>query len=121
MQALGYTHEVDRLLDAADVNVTKAGGLTCSESLAKRVPLVIYRPTPGQEERNSQALTRAGAALRVRTLEEVFDAVQRVLARPALARAMREACEAIGRPAAADTIARRVLGDTQVEAAAPRA
>ncbi len=119
MRALGFTNEIDRWLDAADVNVTKAGGLTCSESLAKRVPLIIFRPTPGQEEHNSQALTAAGAALRARTLEQVFDGVERILERPALARSMREACEAIGRPKAALTIAARVLGKTQGEGMEP--
>src|SRR5262249_14761394 len=77
VRALGFTNEVDRWLDAADLNVTKAGGLTCSESLVKQVPLVIFRPTPGQEERNSEALTAAGAALRARTLEQVAECVER--------------------------------------------
>jgi processive 1,2-diacylglycerol beta-glucosyltransferase len=110
IRAVGYTDDVDRWLAAADVNVTKAGGLTCSESLARQVPLVIYRPTPGQEERNSRALTGAGAALRARAPQEVFELAERILARSSLARAMRQACEALGRPAAALDIARHVLG-----------
>jgi len=118
MRALGYTDDVDRWLDAADVNVTKAGGLTCSESLAKQVPLVIYRPTPGQEERNSRSLTGAGAALRARTPEEVFELTERILSRPGVARSMRLACESLGRPAAALDIARHVLGQPGERASA---
>src|SRR5262249_60548835 len=76
VKVLGFTNEMDRWLDAADVNVTKAGGLTCSESLAKQVPLVIFRPTPGQEERNSEALTTAGAARRARPRAEAARAGQ---------------------------------------------
>jgi len=113
IRALGFTNEVDRWLDAADLNVTKAGGLTCSESLAKQVPLVIFRPTPGQEERNSAALTSAGAALRARTLEQVTESVERILSHPALARSMRRACEALGRPEAATMIATHVLEEAQ--------
>jgi processive 1,2-diacylglycerol beta-glucosyltransferase len=112
VRAVGFTDDVDRWLDAADVNVTKAGGLTCSESLAKEVPMVIYRPTPGQEERNSRALTGAGAALRARAPEEVFELVERILSRPGVARGMRQACESLGRPEAALDIARRVLDPT---------
>lgn len=118
VKVLGFTNEVDRWLDAADVNVTKAGGLTCSESLAKQVPLVIFRPTPGQEERNSEALTTAGAALRARTLEQVAESVERILSRPALARSMRRACEELGRPEAAAMIATEVL--EEVHGATPR-
>src|SRR4029453_7885367 len=104
---------VDRWLDAADVNVTKAGGLTCSESLAKQVPLVIFRPTPRQEERKSETLTQAGAALRARTIEQVTESVECILAHPALARSMRRACEELGRPEAAATIASFVLEEVQ--------
>ncbi|MGH2358739.1 MAG: MGDG synthase family glycosyltransferase, partial [Candidatus Limnocylindria bacterium] len=49
IRSLGFTHEVDLLLEACDAVVSKAGGLTCSEALVKRAPLVIFRPTPGQE------------------------------------------------------------------------
>jgi processive 1,2-diacylglycerol beta-glucosyltransferase len=112
LRALGFCDEMDRWLDAADVNVTKAGGLTCSETLAKQVPMVIYRPTPGQEDRNSQALTTVGAALRARTLDHVADAVDRILSRPSLARSMQEACTFLGRPEAAAEIAGHVLRDT---------
>ena len=71
LRALGYTDQVPALLSAADVIVTKAGGLTCSESLAMGTPLVVFRPTPGQEERNSLALASAGAAVRAKTFEQV--------------------------------------------------
>jgi processive 1,2-diacylglycerol beta-glucosyltransferase len=119
LRPLGFSDEVDRWLDAADVNVTKAGGLTCSETLAKQVPMVIYRPTPGQEDRNSQALTTVGAALRARTLDHVVEAVDRILMRPALARSMQEACKFLGRPEAAVDIAGHVLRDTAVPIATP--
>ena len=38
VRVLGFTDQVPALLSAADVIVTKAGGLTCSESLAMRTP-----------------------------------------------------------------------------------
>jgi processive 1,2-diacylglycerol beta-glucosyltransferase len=110
VRALGYTDQVPALLSAADVIVTKAGGLTCSESLAMGTPMVVFRPTPGQEERNSTALSVAGAAIRARTMEQVAGAVQRILARPALAASMRESGRLLARPHAAEDIARHVLG-----------
>jgi processive 1,2-diacylglycerol beta-glucosyltransferase len=113
VRSIGFTTEVDRWFDTADVIVTKAGGLTCSEALAKQVPLVVYRPTPGQEERNSQMLTAAGAALRARTLEQVAEGVQRILSHPTLARSMRQACAQVGRPRAAETVAGHVLAELQ--------
>ncbi len=109
LRALGYTDQVPALLSAADVIVTKAGGLTCSESLAMGTPMVVFRPTPGQEEKNSTALAVAGAAVRARTFEQVTSSVDRVLAHPALARSMKEAALLLARPHAAEDIARFVL------------
>jgi processive 1,2-diacylglycerol beta-glucosyltransferase len=98
------------LLSAADVIVTKAGGLTCSESVAMETPMVVFRPTPGQEERNSLALSEAGAAIRARTFEQVVSAVDRILTHPTLRATMRDAARHLARPRAAEDIARHVLG-----------
>ncbi len=110
VRALGFTDQVPALLSAADVIVTKAGGLTCSESLAMGTPMVVFRPTPGQEEKNSTALAVAGAAVRARTFEQVTAAVERILTHPALAVSMRHAALALARPRAAEDVARNVLG-----------
>jgi processive 1,2-diacylglycerol beta-glucosyltransferase len=110
VRVLGFTDQVPALLSAADVIATKAGGLTCSESLAMQTPMVVFRPTPGQEEKNSLALSVAGAAIRARTFEQASSAVERILAHPALATSMREACRQLARPQAAFDIARHVLG-----------
>jgi processive 1,2-diacylglycerol beta-glucosyltransferase len=109
VRTFGFTDQVPALLSAADLIVTKAGGLTCSESLAMGTPLVIFRPTPGQEEKNSLALASAGAAVRARTFDQVGEAVARILTYPALAASMREACAALARPRAAEDVAREVL------------
>ncbi|MBF0254790.1 MAG: galactosyldiacylglycerol synthase, partial [Candidatus Omnitrophica bacterium] len=66
--SLGFVDDMDLLMDAADIVVGKAGGLTVSESLAKKKPLFIVNPVPGQEEFNTRILSRAGAAVWVRDL-----------------------------------------------------
>ncbi len=110
VRVLGFTDQVPALLSAADVIATKAGGLTCSESLAMQVPMVVFRPTPGQEEKNSLALSVSGAAVRARSFEQVASSIERILAHPALAASMKDACRQLARPQAAFDIARQVLG-----------
>lgn len=110
VRALGYTNEVDVLLEAADVVVGKAGGLTCAEALIKRTPLVVFRPTPGQEVRNAQYLEGGGAAVHADTVENVAATVERWLADPVARERVRENAARLARPLAAETIARRVLG-----------
>jgi processive 1,2-diacylglycerol beta-glucosyltransferase len=117
VRTLGFTHDVDALLEACDAVVTKAGGLTCSEALIKRTPLVFFKPTPGQEVRNAEHLVAAGAAVHAGTIEDVGREVGRILADPDLRGRMQAACARIGAPASAETIAARVLESV----AAPRA
>jgi len=109
IRTLGFTHEVDALLEACDVLVSKAGGLTCSEALVKRAPLVVFRPTPGQEVANTQYLASQGAAVHADTPEAVEAAVKHLLDVPEAAASMRDAAARIAAPHAAETIARRVL------------
>ncbi|MGE5177151.1 MAG: MGDG synthase family glycosyltransferase, partial [Hyphomicrobiales bacterium] len=45
----GYTDRVDLFLAASDVLIGKSGGMTCSEAMARGVPMLVYQPIPGQE------------------------------------------------------------------------
>jgi processive 1,2-diacylglycerol beta-glucosyltransferase len=111
VRALGFTRDVDLLLEACDVMVGKAGGLTCSEALIKGTPLVIFRPTPGQEVKNAEYLEAAGAAFHADSEQEVEAAVERLLADPGARARVHENALAIAAPRAAETIVRRVLAD----------
>ena len=109
VRALGYSNEVDVLLEAADVVVSKAGGLTCAEALIKRTPLVVFRPTPGQEVANAQYLESGGAAVHADTVENVAATVERWLSDSTTRERVRENAGRLARPRAAETIAKRVL------------
>src|SRR5205823_1435765 len=67
-RVLGFTAQIDQWMAAATVIVTKPGGLTASEALARRLPMVIVDPIPGQESRNSDYLLENGAAIKANNL-----------------------------------------------------
>ncbi|RIK20190.1 MAG: hypothetical protein DCC52_14720, partial [Chloroflexi bacterium] len=46
---LGFIDYLDDLIAASDVVITKAGGLTVSEILARGTPMIVIDPIPGQE------------------------------------------------------------------------
>jgi processive 1,2-diacylglycerol beta-glucosyltransferase len=89
--------------------VGKSGGLTSSEAVARGLPLVVYRPIPGQEERNCDYLQESGAAVRVHDLDELHYRLHHFVANPAHLARMAERARAIGRPRAAHDVARKVL------------
>lgn len=64
-------------IGAADVYVTKPGGITCAEALAMRTPLVLYQPLPGQERHNSTFLTQQNAAVLAKTPQEIQNVIRR--------------------------------------------
>jgi processive 1,2-diacylglycerol beta-glucosyltransferase len=110
MRTLGFTDAVDVLLEACDVMVSKAGGLTCSEALVKGAPLVFFKPTPGQEVRNAEYLVAGGAAVHCESIDDVEAAVTRLVTDGAENQRMRAAAARLAAPQAALDIARRVLG-----------
>ena len=60
--ALAWREDVHRLLQAADVLVQNAGGLSFTESLVAGLPAVTYRPIPGHGRANARVLDDAGLA-----------------------------------------------------------
>jgi processive 1,2-diacylglycerol beta-glucosyltransferase len=60
--ALGWRDDVHRLMQAADVLVQNAGGLSFTESLVAGLPAVTFRPIPGHGRANARVLHDAGLA-----------------------------------------------------------
>jgi processive 1,2-diacylglycerol beta-glucosyltransferase len=46
--------------------ITKPGGITLSEAIAKKLPTVLYKPVPGQEQENSSFFNGRGASIVLR-------------------------------------------------------
>jgi processive 1,2-diacylglycerol beta-glucosyltransferase len=103
---LGFTTTVERVMTTADLVVTKPGGLSVSECLAKRRPMLLVSPIPGQEERNADYLLEAGAAVKAIDGATLAYKLERLRADPARLAAMSEAAHRIATPQAArDVIA----------------
>ncbi|MER3455941.1 MAG: UDP-N-acetylglucosamine--LPS N-acetylglucosamine transferase [candidate division GAL15 bacterium] len=106
----GFVSNVHEWMAAADLLITKAGGLTVSEALVRELPMVIYRPIPGQEEWNTRMLAAAGAARVARDLEDLRRVVEHLLAEPAALESMRRAARSLRRPQAAREAAQAIAG-----------
>ncbi|WP_281889931.1 MGDG synthase family glycosyltransferase [Paenibacillus sp. YYML68] len=71
VRLLGFTKEIDKWMDVSDLLITKPGGMTCTEALAKGIPMLFYEPIPGQEEENLQYFTQLGLGESIRSLDTV--------------------------------------------------
>ena len=94
----GFTDDVDIMMDASDVLITKPGGLTTSEALSKGIPMIISNPIPGQEDRNLNFLVNTGAAIITNDTFGVQDALNMLFTSPWRIRIMEESVSHIGKP-----------------------
>lgn len=104
-RVLGYTKEMPDLMGAATLLLSKPGGLTTAEALARGLPMVILDPIGGQEERNSDVLLEAGAAVKCTEVTVLNHKLSRLLDDPARIEAMRENARQLGRPNSSANIA----------------
>jgi len=93
----------------ADVIVTKPGGLTTAEALAKKLPMVLIDPLPGQEELNAEFLERNGAAIQASDEKAAVELVVKVLQNDNLRLRMIKSMEMIRRPDAARQAAEDII------------
>ena len=99
----------DMRMSVSDILISKSGGLTATEALAERLPMIILSPIPGQESRNSDFLVSRGAAIKIKGLGELKKRVSGLVSDPAALEAIREAIGRIARPAAARDIVKEAL------------
>ena len=85
-------------MDASDCIISKPGGLTVSEAMAKSLPMIIVNPVPGQEDRNSQFLTNNGVAMAASSISPLDDVLYQLLANPRKVEIMRDAISLIAKP-----------------------
>lgn len=105
-----FTTTIERVMAAADIAITKPGGLTTSECLAMQVPMIVISPIPGQEERNADFLLESGAALKAIDAASLEYKVRLLLDEPKRLPAMRESMRAKARPHAAADVLKLVSG-----------
>lgn len=105
----GYANNINELMDISDVIITKPGGITTAEALAKSLPILVIKPIPGQEANNAAYLAREGAAIKVDNLEEINLIVEDLLLDPQRLKAIKDATIRISKPNACFDTAKMLL------------
>jgi processive 1,2-diacylglycerol beta-glucosyltransferase len=109
IKVLGFTTEMEEWMAAADLLVTKPGGLTTSEALACGVAIAVVNPIPGQESRNSDYLLEQGAAIKINNMATLDYKLTELLKNPERLQRLRDNATRLGRPRAAYEIVEKAL------------
>jgi processive 1,2-diacylglycerol beta-glucosyltransferase len=76
---LGYVENVDELFRISSCMITKPGGITLSEATALGVPVILYKPVPGQERENALFFEKKKSAVIVNDYKEMKEVVLNLL------------------------------------------
>lgn len=109
IRVMGFVDNVDILMSAADCIITKPGGLTVTEAIAKRLPMILANPIPGQEERNVEFLVNNGMAMLVTKTFPLDEVLYALLNNPVRIQTMEETITALGHPDASERLVTYVM------------
>ncbi|WP_243290813.1 diglucosyl diacylglycerol synthase [Bacillus sp. FJAT-47783] len=113
LKALGYVENIDELFRISSCMITKPGGITLSEAAAIGVPLILYKPVPGQEKENAEYFERNGAAKIVTKIDQIGDVVNQLLQNPELIAEMKQNIQKLHHGNAVDTILTDILQQSE--------
>ncbi len=110
-KVIGYTNTMEKLMSAADVMVSKLGGLTTFEALASRLPIIADTTTPPmpQESQTARLISRHHAGILLEQTKDIVPIVRRLLNDPAEHAAMKLAAAKIAIPDATQRIVKELL------------
>lgn len=107
----GHIDYMDDIIVASDIVISKAGGLTVSEVLARGKPLIVFNGIRGQEEWNADYVCAKGVGIQVHVPDMISYAISSLLSDPDRMESIRISASRAGKPHAAEHIAEDILND----------
>ncbi len=110
IKVIGYSEHVEQLMSAANVMISKLGGLTTFEALACRLPIiadVISGPMP-QEAGTATLIVRRGAGILLERASDIVPVIRRMVEDTAHYSAMRAATVGLAIPNATRQIVEEI-------------
>jgi processive 1,2-diacylglycerol beta-glucosyltransferase len=111
VRVIGYSEHVEQLMGAANVMISKLGGLTTFEALACRVPIIadtITAPMP-QEAGTATMIAKRGAGILLEHASDIVPVIRRMVEDTAHYSAMRAATVGLAIPNATKYIVEEIV------------
>ncbi|HCL4439224.1 UDP-glucuronosyltransferase [Clostridium botulinum] len=95
---IGFTDKVNKYMQCCDLLLTKPGGLTITEALVSNIPMAVFSPIPGQEEKNAEFLLRHNLAISIDSIEDTKDIISDLLKSESALKTMSLNCNKFAKP-----------------------
>lgn len=111
---VGFTDLIPDYMSASDLYVTKPGGLTTTEAIARRTPMIFIDAVPGCESRNFRFLIRMGIAKGTKRWRHVYSLTREALSDPRILQTQVEKMKEFQSNNSAETIVRLLMKNVNV-------
>ncbi len=110
VKVIGYSDEIEKLMQSANVMISKLGGLTTFEALACRLPIIADLTTPPmpQEAGTVNLLSKRGAGILLNKASDIVPTIQSLLKNPRRYNELKAATAGLALPGSRDMIVREI-------------
>lgn len=111
VKVIGYSDEIEKLMQSANVMVSKLGGLTTFEALACRLPIIADTTTPPmpQEAGTVRLLSQKGAGILLERPADIVSVVRSLSTDRERYTALRKATDGLSIPNSTESIVKEIL------------
>jgi len=109
VKIFGFVGNVSEIMDVCDVVITKPGGLTTAEAMAKGLPMILTLPIPGQEEKNREFFISGRMAFAGDSPKDTAGVLKRFLLETEILEEYKRNISRHARPSASLEIAKEVV------------
>lgn len=95
---IGYTKEIYRYMHASDIIITKPGGLSLTEAISCKLPILSFSPIPGQEMENEEFIKLVDIGIPLSYDDNSVKTLESILNSPELIQHMVENCKKVATP-----------------------
>ncbi|KJJ84464.1 monogalactosyldiacylglycerol synthase [Candidatus Omnitrophus magneticus] len=78
IKIFGFTDKISELMGVSDLMITKAGGISISEAIARELPMILCASIPGQETWNENMLINRGAGKKSNKAENIAHIINQI-------------------------------------------
>ncbi|MBI4419183.1 MAG: glycosyltransferase [Ignavibacteriales bacterium] len=104
LKPTGFVENIHEWMNACDILISKAGGLTSAEAMAMGIPMLIVDPIPGQETRNAEIIAEQRAGWKALDIANIGYKIKRIIEEPQVLEQARSATSRLAKPNAARDI-----------------
>ena len=108
LRVFGFVDNMHELMEASDLVVGKAGGLTITESFCAGKPVILFQSVPGQEARNAELVRKQGAGFVTDQSKQVVEKIVELSDSPQKMESLKKGIAAFAKPSAGRDIVQLV-------------